>query len=197
MLRRVVDPVVDPIGGWLDRRGLSADAVTIFGFAVGIAASVVLAFQLYLVALVLIALNRIIDGIDGAVARHHGATDFGGFLDIVCDFIVYAGFVFGFAVGRPDMALPAALLIFSFMGTGSSFLAFAILAAKRGITTDVRGNKVIYYVGGLAEGGETMVVLFAICLFPDQFDWIAYGYSALCWLTTAGRVAQAKITFTR
>jgi len=197
LLRRLVDPVVDPIGGWLDSRGLSADTVTITGFAIGIGGGVALAFQLYTLALILIAINRIVDGIDGAVARHHGATDFGGFLDIVCDFIVYAGVVFGFAVGRPDMAVPAAFLIFSFMGTGSSFLAFAILAAKRGITTEARGNKVIYYVGGLAEGGETMVVLFAICLFPDWFDWIAYAYAVLCWLTTAGRVAQAKITFSK
>ena len=81
------------------------------------------------------------------------------------------------------------------MGTGSSFLAFAILAARRGITTEARGNKVIYYVGGLAEGGETMTVLFAICLFPDQFDWIAYGFAVICLLTTASRVAQAKLTF--
>ena len=191
----MTDPVVDPIGGWLNRRGLSADAVTIVGFGVGIAACAALAWQAYIVALVLIALNRIIDGVDGAIARHHGATDFGGFLDIVCDFIIYAGFVFGFAVGRPDMALPAALLIFSFMGTGSSFLAFAILAAKRGITTEARGSKVIYYVGGLAEGGETIVVLFAICLFPNQFAWIAYIYSVICWLTTAGRVARARLTF--
>lgn len=197
LLRRMTDPIVDPVGGWLNRRGLSADTVTIVGFGVGIAACAALAWQAYLAALVLIALNRIIDGVDGAIARHHGATDFGGFLDIVCDFIVYAGFVFGFAVGRPDMALPAALLIFSFMGTGSSFLAFAILAAKRGITTEARGSKVIYYVGGLAEGGETIVVLFAICLFPNQFDWIAYIYSAVCWLTTAGRVAQARLTFGR
>jgi len=197
LLRRMTDPIVDPIGGWLNRRGLSADTVTIVGFGVGIVACAALAWQAYIVALLLIALNRIIDGVDGAIARHHGATDFGGFLDIVCDFIVYAGFVFGFAVGRPDMALPAALLIFSFMGTGSSFLAFAILAAKRGITTEARGSKVIYYVGGLAEGGETIVVLFAICLFPNQFAWIAYIYSVICWLTTAGRVAQARLTFGR
>ncbi|MEM7442683.1 MAG: CDP-alcohol phosphatidyltransferase family protein [Pseudomonadota bacterium] len=197
LLRRLVDPVVDPIGGWLDRRGLSADTVTVVGFAVGVVACVALAFQLYLVALVLIALNRIADGIDGAIARHHGVTDFGGFLDIVCDFIIYSGFILGFAIGRPDMALPAAVLIFAFMGTGSSFLAFAILAARRGITTEARGNKVIYYVGGLAEGGETMAVLFAICLFPSLFDWIAYGFAVVCLLTTASRVAQARLTFDR
>ena len=63
------------------------------------------------------------DGLDGAVARHVGVTDLGGYLDIVLDFLIYSGIVFGFAVGRPDQALPAAFLIFSFVGTGTAFLA--------------------------------------------------------------------------
>ena len=122
LLRRLVDPVVDPIGGWLDRCGLAADAVTLVGFAIGVGACVALAFEQFILALVLIALNRIADGLDGAIARHHGVTDFGGFLDIVCDFIIYSGFILGFAIGRPDMALPAAVLIFAFHGDGVVFL---------------------------------------------------------------------------
>src|SRR3984957_19018118 len=98
-----------------------------------------LAFQNYGLALVLIAANRIADGLDGPLARRLGPTDLGGYLDIVLDFFFYAGVPFFFAIGRPETALPAAFLIFSFVGTGASFLAFSALAAKRGLSTDVRG----------------------------------------------------------
>lgn len=138
-LRRLIDPPLDRLGASLGRRGIGADAVTLAGFAVGAASFPALAAEAYGLALLLILLNRVMDGLDGAVARHAGTTDFGGYLDIVCDFLFYSGVVFFFAVGRPEQALPAAFLIFSFIGTGSSFLAYAVFAAKRGVTTSIRG----------------------------------------------------------
>jgi len=93
------------------------------------------------------------------------------------------------------MALPAAFLIFSFMGTGSAFLAYAIFAAKHGINHDRQGKKSFFYVSGIAEGTESNVVLILICLIPGYFAWIAYIFGALCWLTTLGRVLQATQDF--
>jgi phosphatidylglycerophosphate synthase len=147
------------------------------------------------VALVLILINRIMDGLDGAVARRVGMTDLGGYLDIVLDFFFYAGVPFFFAVGRPEAALPAAFLVFSFVGTGSSFLAFAAIAAKRGVTTESRGRKSIYYLGGLTEGTETIGLFVLICLLPDYFALLAWVFGGLCWVTTAGRVAAAVGAF--
>jgi phosphatidylglycerophosphate synthase len=192
-LRRLAGRPLDRLGAALADRGVPAVAVTLAGFAAGILAIPALALQAYGVALALILANRAFDGLDGAVARHAGPTDFGGFIDIVCDFVVYAGFVFGFACGRPDMALPAAFLIFSFVGTGTSFLAFAIAAAKRGISTDSHGLKSFYYLGGLTEATETTALFAAVCLWPEAFAWLAYGFGALCWVTTATRVAQARL----
>ena len=183
---------LDRVGAGLAARGVTAAAVTLAGFAVGGLAMLALAAQHYGAALALILANRALDGLDGAVARHRGPTDFGGFLDIVSDFVVYAGIVFGFALGRPDMALPAAFLIFSFVGTGTSFLAFAIAAAHRGLETDARGTKSFYYLGGLTEATETTAVFAVMCLWPDGFAWLAYGFGALCWVTTATRVAEAR-----
>lgn len=197
LMRRVIDPVLDPIGGSLARAGLTANAVTLVGLAIGLGAAVLLAFRLDLLALVLILVNRLFDGLDGAVARHGRRTLFGGYLDIVADFIFYSAIIFGFAVGRPDQALPAAFLIFSFIGTGTSFLAFAILAAQRGLTTLRGGRKSFYYAAGLAEGTETVAALLAICLFPGAFAWIAYTYGAVCWLTTLSRSAVAASLFNR
>lgn len=195
LMRRVIDPPLERAGRWLARSGLTADAVTWLGFAIGLAAIGALAFQLYGLALLLILANRIADGLDGAVARQRGPSDLGGYLDIVFDFLFYSGAVFGFALGRPEDALAAAFLIFSFVGTGSSFLAYAILAAKRGLTTDLRGRKSLYYLGGLTEGSETIALLVAICLFPGAFAWLATAFGLLCWITTAGRIAAAIQTF--
>jgi len=196
-LRRVIGPPLDVAGRRLAAAGVSADAVTLAGFAVGLLAIPLLAAESYGLALVAIALNRLADGVDGAVARRRGPTDLGGYLDIVCDFLFYGGVVFGFALARPDNALPAAFLVFSFIGTGSSFLAFAILAAKRGLATTARGDKSFYYLGGLTEGGETIALFVVLCLMPGAFPPLAWGFGALCWVTTVARIMGAASTFGR
>jgi phosphatidylglycerophosphate synthase len=194
-MRRVIDPPLDRIGRRLAGVGLSANAVTVAGFGVGLLAIPLLAAQWYGQALAVILLNRLADGLDGAVARHAAVTDFGGYLDIVCDFIVYAGIAFGFALTSPENAVPAAFLILSFVGTGTSFLAFAILAAKRGLSSEARGRKSLYYLGGLTEGTETIVAFTAFCLFPGAFPTLAYIFGALCWLTTVARIVAARRSF--
>lgn len=191
-MRRVIDRPLARVGAALAARGLRADTITWIGFLCGLAAAAALAMRADLLALGLLAVNRLADGLDGAVARHQGPTDFGGYLDIVLDFIVYSAIPFGFAVGRPEMAVPAAFLIFSFIGTGTSFLAFAVMAEKHGLSTDARGRKSLFYLGGLTEGTETILCLVAICLAPQAFAWIAYGFGALCWMTTAGRISSAR-----
>ena len=193
--RRLIDGPLDQLGATIARYGIGANAVTVAGFVAGLAAMAALAFQAYGVAVGLVVVNRVLDGVDGVVARRTGATDLGGYLDIVFDFLIYSGIVFAFAVGRPEHALAAAFLIFSFVGTGSSFLAFAIFATKRGLSTERSGSKSLYYLGGLAEGTETILVLLAMCLFPQAFEWIAYGFGAVCWLTTAGRILAAYHAF--
>ena len=190
MARRVIDPPLAAAAGRLCRLGVGADWVTLAGFAVGVAAIGAIALGWFGLGLVLLLVNRLADGLDGAVARCSGTTDRGGFLDIVLDFIVYAGLVFGFAAAEPARnALPAAFLIFSFVGTGSSFLAFAIMAAKRGLESSLRGTKSLYYLGGLTEGTETILLFVASCLAPRLFPWLAWIFGILCWLTTAARVS--------
>ena len=194
-LRRVIDPPLNAAGRRLAGAGVSANAVTVAGFVIGLAAVPALAFQRYDIALALILANRLADGLDGAVARATGPSDLGGYLDIVLDFIFYSAVVFGVALGRPEEAVFAAFLIFSFIGTGASFLAYAIIAAKRGSTTEARGRKSIFYLGGLTEGAETIACFVAICLFPAWFPWIAGIFGAMCWLTTASRIGQAVQSF--
>jgi phosphatidylglycerophosphate synthase len=194
-IRKLIDPLLDRTGAALARGGLSANAITVIGFLFGAGAWAALALGCYPLALVLILINRLLDGFDGAVARRRGATDLGGYLDITLDFFFYAGVPFFFAVGRPEVGLAAAFLVFSFVGTGSSFLAFAAVAARRGLTTEVRGRKSIYYLGGLTEGAETIALFVLICLRPDWFEVLAWVFGGLCWVTTACRVAAAVEAF--
>lgn len=194
-LRGLIDPPLGRLASRLADAGLGADQATWTGFALGLGAVVLIALEAYLAGLLLILLNRLFDGLDGAIARRTGLTDLGGFLDIVLDFIFYAGVPLGFALADPDRnALPAAFLLWSFMGTASSFLAYAIMAAKRGLETDLRGRKSLYYLGGLTEGSETLGAFLLACLVPDAFPVIAWVFGALCWLTTTTRIAIAVQT---
>ncbi len=190
-LRPLVDPPLQAIGDRLATR-ISADTVTSCGFGLGCLAIVAVMAGHFTLGAVLLALNRVADGLDGAVARRNGVTDLGGYLDIVLDFIVYSGVVFAFAVADPARnALPAAFLIFSFMGTGASFLAFAVMAAKHRLESPEQGRKSLYYLGGLAEGTETILFLGAVLLWPAGFPLLAWVFGAACWLTTVGRVLIA------
>jgi phosphatidylglycerophosphate synthase len=194
-LRRLVEPALDRAGAALARRGVPANAVTLAGFVAGLGCVPAIAFGVWWAALVCLALNRLADGLDGAIARRRGPTDFGGYLDIVCDFVFYAAFAFAFALVQPAFAVPAAALMLSFVGTGTSFLAYAIIAQKRGIRPGEGPAKSFFHSRGIAEGGET-IAFFVLCLlWPGAFPWLAYGFAALCWLTTALRVAAAWRTF--
>lgn len=189
---------LQPLAGFLARRGIRADTLSITGFLAGAGAFAALCFGQWLLALLLILLNRLLDGLDGAVARIHGPTDRGAYLDIALDMVFYALIPLGFAVQAPqDHALPAAVLIVSFVGTGSSFLAFSAVAARLGRKAPEFPTKGIYYAGGLAEGFETIAVFAAMCLFPGQFAVIAYGFAALCGLTTLIRWRQGWVAFSQ
>jgi phosphatidylglycerophosphate synthase len=173
------------------RAEFSANAVTLIGAAIGLAALPLIAMQRYGWALALILINRFMDGVDGTMARTGtaGPTDRGAFLDSVCDFLFYAAVPLGFALADPPQnALPAAVLLASFIGTATTFLAFAAAAAKRGMVSPTYPNKGFYYLGGLTEGTETILLFCAMCLWPQHFAWLAYGFAAACAVTTATRL---------
>ncbi|MBP6012364.1 MAG: CDP-alcohol phosphatidyltransferase family protein [Alphaproteobacteria bacterium] len=175
--------------------GLTANGATALGFAVGMGAAALAAGQLYWAALGVLLISRFLDGLDGAIARQTQLTDLGGYLDITLDFIFYASMVFAFALADPAAnALAAAFLTMSFMAPAATFLAYAIFAQKHGITTDIRGAKSLYYLGGLTEGFETILALCLMCAFPAWFPVIAVVYGLMCWITGGTRIAVAMQT---
>ena len=189
-LLRLLQPVTTGVARRLHRAGIGADAITWASFAFGMAACAAIVQQQYAVAIVLMLGGRAADGLDGAVARLGTPTDRGAFLDITLDFLFYAGVPLAFAWADPERnALAAATLLAAFLGTGSSFLALATLAARRGIHNPAMPNKGFYFVGGLTEGTETIVCFIAMCLWPAHFPLLAYGFAVLCAVTIATRVA--------
>jgi phosphatidylglycerophosphate synthase len=188
LARKAIDPPLALLGRRLADIGLTANAISVCGFLVGMSAAPLIAFGATEPALIAIIFNRIADGLDGAVARASTPTETGAFLDIVLDFIFYSAVIFAFALYSEANALAAAFLIFAFIGTGTTFLAFAIFAARYDLVTNHRGRKSIYYLGGLTEGTETVTCLILLCLFPAQFPIIAFGFGLLCWITTGTRI---------
>lgn len=195
MLDRVVRPLIDPplnaAARLFARTGLTANAASVLGAAAGVGAGVAIAYQRFGPALGLIALSRLLDGIDGALARLNGKTPFGAYLDSVCDYVFYAAVPLGFAVANAAWTLPAAVLLASFLLSGASFLAFAAVAAERRLATNAQGDKGLYYLAGLAEGTETIAMFVTACLIPSSFPLLALGFAALCALTALVRLLAA------
>jgi len=191
----VLRPALDAGARALVRVGVGADAVTLAGFAIGIAAAAAIGLGDYGWGLGLLLASRLADGLDGAVARRTHTTDRGAFLDITLDFLFYASIPLAFALADPARnALPAGVLLAAFIGTGSSFLAFAVMAERRGLASDAYPSKGFYYLGGLTEASETLICFVLMCLWPDHFAWWAYGFAALCGITVATRiVGGAKV----
>ncbi|THK34933.1 CDP-alcohol phosphatidyltransferase family protein [Ensifer sp. MPMI2T] len=195
-VRRRLDPLLNRLGVALVKGGVKADTLTIFGLGLGLAAAGLIAYRFYTAGAVMILLSRLCDGLDGAVARASRGTDFGGFLDVVLDFAFYGAIPLAFIIADPVAnGLAGAFLLFSFYVNGSSFLAYAIMAEKRAMTTAARGAKSLYFTTGLAEATETIVVFLAFCLFPGWFPPLAAVFAVVCLYTAVSRIVLARLSF--
>ncbi len=200
MLDRHMRPLIDPplawLGGEMARVGVSANAVTLAGLALGLAAALCITQGLMLEALALVLASRLADGLDGAVARARGPSDFGGYLDISADFLFYGAVPLAFVALDPAAnALAGAALLVSFYFNGATFLGFAILAERKAMRSDAHGVKSLYFTDGLLEGTETIVFFVLLCLFPAWFAPLAWGFAALCFLTAGARILLAHRVF--
>ncbi len=196
LMRPIIDPPLNALGRRLAAIGIAADAVTVAGAGFGLAAAALISARRYDLGLLFLAASRVLDGLDGAIARASSPTDRGAYLDIVSDFAFYAAIPLGFAFAEPTRdALPAAALLASFTLTGTSFLAFATLAAKRGLETTAQGRKSFFYSFGVMEGTETIAFLSAMTIWPAGFPVLAWTMVALCILTVVQRTVLAIRTF--
>lgn len=185
-LRRLAGPAVERAGEQLARAGVRPLWLTGGGFALGAAACAAVAARRFDLALGLWLANRVLDALDGAVARAVGSTERGAFLDIVADFAVYSGFVAGLAVALPAARLACAALLAAYSLSGTAFLALSSLLERRGTVSG--DGRSLHFVGGLAEGSETVVVYGLFCLLPVEAAVIAWAFAAAVALTALQRV---------
>jgi phosphatidylglycerophosphate synthase len=191
-IRPLIDPALNRLGRALARRGVSADGLTLVGCAFGLASATAIGMGRFNLALTSFLIGRLFDGLDGAVARATAKTDRGGFLDIVLDFAVYAAIPLAFAVHDPAAnAVAAACLLAAIIVNGTSFLAFAIMAERRQLTTNTQGGKSLYYLAGIAEGTETILVFVAFLLLPGWFAVLSFGFAGLCAVSALARIVMA------
>ena len=192
----LIKPLVNRLAKVLRRVGLNANQLTVIGFLIGLVAAFFIAQGAYLAGAAALLTSRLCDALDGALARLTRPTDQGGFLDITLDFLFYASIVLAFAFSDPARnALPAAVLLAAFMGTSTSFLAFAVMAAKRGMTSVNYPDKSFYFLGGLTEATETLACFVAMCVWPAFFIELAYGFSVLCSITILTRIGWGWRSF--
>jgi phosphatidylglycerophosphate synthase len=195
-LKRRLDPALDAAGAALAARGVSANSVTLAALVLGLSAAGLIVAGQTAAALAVLLASRLLDGLDGAVARHTRPTDFGGFLDIVLDFVFYGAIPLAFVILDPVAnGVAGAALIFSFYVNGASFLAYAVVAEKRGLSSEARGKKSIYFTTGLAEAAETSAAFAIMCLWPEWFPLVAWVFAGICLYTALARVMLARAVF--
>lgn len=195
-MRQMIDPPLARLALGLAAWKVSAHALTLAAFVLALGAAWAIVEGRFALALFLFLSSRVCDGLDGAVARaRNQASDAGGYFDIVTDLIGYAALAAAFGWADPAHAPAALLLLVSFMATASSFLAYAILAAKHGRQTEKRGRKSFFHAAGLAEGTETILFFCAAMIWPHAFAPLAYGFAFLCFVTALARSRAAWMDF--
>lgn len=195
-LRCVIDRALIVRGRGLAGRGVKADAITLAGLVIGMVAAALVALGHPGLALAPLLLSRVFDGLDGAVARAGLPTEVGGYLDISADFLFYGAVPLAFVLADPARnGAAGAFLLCSFYVNGATFLGYAMMAVRRGLTTTVRGVKSLYFSGGLPEGTETILFLSLLCFRPGAFVTLTWVFSSLCFHTAAQRVLAARQRF--
>ncbi|QDG38332.1 CDP-alcohol phosphatidyltransferase family protein [Alteromonas mediterranea] len=194
-----IKPLLKPLISFLDQQGVAPNHVTLAGFVLGLLAVPFIILNWWWMALCCIIFNRVLDGIDGELARYQkSSSSAGGYLDICLDFLFYASIPLAFGIADPiNWGIPAMVLLATFIGTGSSFLAFAIAAEKFQIARPQFANKSFYYMQGLTEGTETILVFLAFCIWPQYFAEMAYIFAAACAITVVTRIAGGFSTLDR
>ncbi len=196
LLRPIKDRVVDPLARILGK-SLSPNAITLISTLIGLAAAAAVVSGRIGLGLLLWALNRLSDGLDGAVARQSGRTsDLGGYLDIMGDFLVYSALPIAFALRRYGdsefAAIAAALFVLlgAFYVNAGSWMYLSAIIEKRGSSGEGELTSVTM-PEGLIGGTETVIFFTLFFLLPGRLVLLFGTMGALTLLTALQRIVWA------
>jgi phosphatidylglycerophosphate synthase len=197
LLRGVKDRLLAPFVRMLGS-AFNPALVSLLALAAGGAAALLAAERNYAWALAGWLLNRVLDGLDGALARAQGrASDLGGYLDILCDFAVYALVPIGLVAGSPTPAGWHALawLLASFYLNAASWMYLAAVLERRNLRQPGSGSLTsITMPAGLVAGTETIVFYGLFLLFPAQLVPLFFLMAALVVVSVTQRAVWAART---
>ena len=195
-LRRTLGPSLDRAAAAIDHPLLSPDRLTMAGLVLGLGSAGAAAVGWWAAAVVLWLVSRLADGLDGPLARHRrsriaggagtGDAGAGGFLDITADFTVYGATVVGVALGSGGPLWPFLLVLLAYYVNGTAFLAFSSIAERSGRTVD--DGRSLSFLGGLAEGAETILVHTLWLVLPFWAPQIATVWAGVVALGAAQRI---------
>lgn len=218
-VRAVLAPLLGGLASRLARLGVTPMQLTLGGLVIGVGSVVAAATGLWLVALGLWLTNRLVDGLDGPVARAGGtSTVLGGFADIVADFTMYGAFVVGCAIGQPDARVAALVLLVTYYVNGAAFLALDGIAGREGLDlaspaamserdtpssssasgggndrrNPIKDGRTFVFIASLTEGTETVVAHGLFVLFPGVMPWTMGVFAGMVAISALQRVLLAR-----
>ncbi len=211
-MRSLLDRPLQQAAAGLDQSWITPNRISLLGLALGLGSAVGAGMQLWALALALWLTSRLCDGLDGPLARlrsHRsgmgpGGTEGGGFLDITADFLVYGSTVLGVAIGVTAGAasggydaswVPFALVLVTYYVNGTAFLAFSSIAERTGHRLD--DGRSFSFLGGLAEGTETIAVHSLWLLLPFYAEQIAWVWASVVAISAAQRMIGGYRTLSR
>nr|MDP9485114.1 CDP-alcohol phosphatidyltransferase family protein [Actinomycetota bacterium] len=190
-LRKGAKPLYETPARVLAGRGVTGDALTGVGLGVGVLCLGAISFGLNAAALVLWLLNRLLDGLDGEVARLRGETsEFGAFFDIVADFFVYGGFLVALAIQHPESRLALVVLFLAYYLNGTAFLALSGILEK--LKRERLTERGLHFRRSLTEGFETIVAGILFLVFPGHVSPIAWVFAAMVFVSVAQRMLDGR-----
>ncbi|MCI0608321.1 MAG: CDP-alcohol phosphatidyltransferase family protein [Anaerolineae bacterium] len=195
-LRQFKDHVGTPLARRMSR--VPPLAISLLALIVGVLASFAAFKNQYLWAFGLWILNRVLDGLDGLIARMHGRqSDFGGYVDILTDFIVYALLPIGLVAGSAssERYLALAIMLAAFYVNTASWMYLAAILEKRN-THNSDTQTTIIMPAGIIGGFETILAYGIFLLFPAYITILFSVFSALVCITIIQRLIWAKQNLT-
>lgn len=167
---KLLNPIVKLLGSTV-----SPNTITLFSFLLGLGSVYFILYNRLSLALVFWLLNRIFDGLDGAVAREGGVqSDFGGYLDILVDFILYAmipfAFTYAFGLGQTSWIFLAGMISLFYINSASWMYLSAILEKRKAGSESNDEQTSITMPSAIVEGTETIIIFTLFYLFPLKIN---------------------------
>jgi len=180
-------------------RNIDANLLTWAGFAAGLLAAALISIGWTSIGLVVLVASRLADGLDGALARASKATDFGAYLDIVLDLIVFSALAAAFSLADPANKFAGLALMITLTGVGAASLALQLFAAKHGVGVDASDSETdqrpFFYVSAFVESSEITLFFLVALVWPQAFPVIGWIFAIACGVTIAQRIFQARAAF--